>query len=198
MTQHPNTDLDRLVNVSRSHTSGNALNRKDSSGRQIRWSRRPLPTKQIKNTKDEHPWLQRITTCMPAGTTPSCAQSGLSESSHWTAAEQDADFYLSLHVATCFLKKLRLRCPKSISARMKGERLMALPEKAHDFRAALTAVRSFSPSEERCVRQLVINFSDANLNPSRGRSWKPRVFVSRESCSYVQDAGIRTLKRTSV
>ena len=63
---------------------------------------------------------------------------------------------------------LRSRCPKGLTAQMKGESLMVVPETADDFRAAVSALRSldvskgvsfhtFSLPEDHCVRLLIKN-----------------------------------------
>ena len=67
-----------------------------------------------------------------------------------------------------FLAWLRSRCPKGLTAQMKGEKLMVVPETANDFRAAVSALRSldaskgvsfhtFSVPEDRCARLLIKN-----------------------------------------
>ena len=66
-----------------------------------------------------------------------------------------------------FLIWLRSRCPTGISAQMKGERFMAVPETADDFLAAIAALRFLGVSndvnchislpEDRCVCLLVKN-----------------------------------------
>jgi hypothetical protein len=63
---------------------------------------------------------------------------------------------------------LRTSCPSSLSAQMKGEKLMIVPGTADGFRATVSALRSldgskgvtfptFSLPEDRCVRLLVKN-----------------------------------------
>jgi hypothetical protein len=67
-----------------------------------------------------------------------------------------------------FLVWLRSRCPKSLTAQMKGESLMVLPETADDFRPAVSALRpldaskgvsflTFSLPEDSCARLLTKN-----------------------------------------
>ena len=67
-----------------------------------------------------------------------------------------------------FLAWLRTSCPSSLSAQMKGEKLMIVPGTADGFRATVSALRSlggskgvtfhtFSLPEDRCVRLLVKN-----------------------------------------
>ena len=67
-----------------------------------------------------------------------------------------------------FLAWLRSKCPSSLSAQMKGEKLMIVPGTADGFRATVSALRSldgskgvtfhtFSLPEDRCVRLLVKN-----------------------------------------
>jgi hypothetical protein len=67
-----------------------------------------------------------------------------------------------------FLAWLRTSCPSSLSAQMKGEKLMIAPGTADGFRATLSSLRShdgskgvtfhtFSHPEDRCVRLLVKN-----------------------------------------
>ena len=80
----------------------------------------------------------------------------------------------------------------SLSAQMKGERLMIVPGTADGFRATISALRSldgskgvsfhtFSLPEDRCVR-LIKNLSSS----------KPSVSLPRESCSSALGAAIRT------
>ena len=68
-----------------------------------------------------------------------------------------------------FLAWLRSRCPKSLTAQMKGEKLMVVPGTADDFRAAFTVIslldvskgesfHTFSLPEDRCARLLIKNF----------------------------------------
>ena len=45
-----------------------------------------------------------------------------------------------------FLVWLRSQCPKGITAQMKGESLMVVPEMADDFRAAVSALRTLDAS----------------------------------------------------
>jgi hypothetical protein len=65
-----------------------------------------------------------------------------------------------------FLAWLRSKCPSSLCAQMKGEKLMIVPGTADGFRATVSALRSldwskgvtfhtFSLPEDRCVRLLV-------------------------------------------
>ena len=67
-----------------------------------------------------------------------------------------------------FLAWLRSRCPKGLTAQMKGENQMVVPETADDFRAAVSDFRSlevskgvrfhtFSLPEDRCARLLIKN-----------------------------------------
>jgi hypothetical protein len=67
-----------------------------------------------------------------------------------------------------FLVWLRSRCPKSLTAQMKGEKLTMVPETADDFRAAVSALTSLDASkgvtfhpfllpEDRCARLLIKN-----------------------------------------
>ena len=67
-----------------------------------------------------------------------------------------------------FLAWLRSRCPKGITAQMKGENLMVVPETDDDFRAAISALRSLDASkgvsfhtyslpEDRCARLYIKN-----------------------------------------
>jgi hypothetical protein len=63
---------------------------------------------------------------------------------------------------------VKVRCPKGLTAQMKGESLMVVQETADDFRAAVSALRSldvskgvsfhtFSLPEDRCARLLIKN-----------------------------------------
>ena len=67
-----------------------------------------------------------------------------------------------------FVAWLRSRCPKGLTAQMKGENQMVVPETADDFRAAVSALRSldvskgvsfhtFSLPEDCCARLLIKN-----------------------------------------
>ena len=67
-----------------------------------------------------------------------------------------------------FLAWLRSRCPKGLTAQIKGENLMVVPETDNDFRVAVSAIRSldmskgvsfhtFSLPEDRCARLLIKN-----------------------------------------
>ena len=67
-----------------------------------------------------------------------------------------------------FLAWLRSRCPKGLTAQMKGENLIVVPQTADDFRAAVSALKSldmskgvsfhtFSFPEDRCARLLIKN-----------------------------------------
>ena len=46
-----------------------------------------------------------------------------------------------------FLAWLWSRCPKGLTAQMKGENLMVVPEKADDYRAAVSALTSLDVSK---------------------------------------------------
>ena len=80
------------------------------------------------------------------------------------------EFYQVRFLSACKLLQvwLRSRCPKGLTAQMKGENLMVVPETADDFRAAVSALRSlgvskgvsfhtFSLPEDCCARLLIKN-----------------------------------------
>ena len=107
-----------------------------------------------------------------------------------------------------FLAWFRSRCPKGLSAQMKGENLMVVPETADDCRAAVSALRSldvskgvsfhtFSLPEDRCARLLIKIWVAACMRTSSERSWKPLASVSKGSCSFARGVVIKTLRRTA-
>jgi hypothetical protein len=77
-----------------------------------------------------------------------------------------------------FLAWLRTKCPSSLSAQMKGEKLMIVPGTADGFRATVSALRfldgskgvtfhTFSLPEDRCVRLLMKNLGKTDASERR-------------------------------
>ena len=120
---------------------------------------------------------------MPAGTTQAEA---------FPAGElpKTPSFVTGVNDTRCFFAWLKTLCPSSLSAQMKGKKLMNLPGTAEGFRATVSALQSFDGSkvvtfhtfsllEDRCVRLLVKNLGRQMSESVSGRSLKPWDSVSR-------------------
>jgi hypothetical protein len=105
------------------------------------------------------PHAQVANACLPAGQPPNKAPI----------------FITGVSDARNFLASLQATCPGSLTAQLKGERLMVFPSTADGFRAVVSALRSldgrdgvsfhtFTLPEDRCVPLLVKNLGRGMLD----------------------------------